>query len=261
MPPAKASAIARAKAACRRPSCWKSCKFSKAKLISAKIPASPSKPKRPWLTTSSKPSAEQTFRHAKKLADRTAKVVDRIRELPDGEENFPKEIALLTKVNEVMVEATDILAQPETGDPAIAAETEAIELLLRSKRINPKGGGGGGANSWRRRQRNDHSIPPSRCWAPAPTKKKFAKITASQQSIGHTGPTLPEEYRTGLNEYFGKLESGASQSTSADPDAATPASTGENRTKGQRLVMYRPRLSDAYSSNPRDLTIVRTSAG
>ena len=29
---------------------------------------------------------------------------------------------------------------------AIAAETEAIELLLKSKKINPRGGGGGGAN-------------------------------------------------------------------------------------------------------------------
>ena len=28
--------------------------------------------------------------------------------------------------------------------PAIAAETDAIELLLKSKRINPRGGGGGG---------------------------------------------------------------------------------------------------------------------
>ena len=44
-----------------------------------------------------------------------------------------------------MGEATEILAQPETGKPAIAAETEAIELLLQSKRINPKGGGGGGS--------------------------------------------------------------------------------------------------------------------
>ena len=44
-----------------------------------------------------------------------------------------------------MQEAETILAQPETGSTAIAAETEAIELLLQSKRINPKGGGGGGS--------------------------------------------------------------------------------------------------------------------
>ncbi len=42
-----------------------------------------------------------------------------------------------------MLEASVILEAPETGPTAIAAETEAIELLLQSKRINPKGGGGG----------------------------------------------------------------------------------------------------------------------
>ena len=44
-----------------------------------------------------------------------------------------------------MDEATEILADPRPA-PAIAAETEAIELLLQSKRINPTGGGGGGSS-------------------------------------------------------------------------------------------------------------------
>src|SRR4029077_20701383 len=47
--------------------------------------------------------------------------------------------------SQVRGEATRILARPETGSRAIGAETEAIELLLQSKRFNP-GGGGGGAN-------------------------------------------------------------------------------------------------------------------
>ena len=34
-------------------------------------------------------------------------------------------------VSQVMAEAADILARPETGRPAIAAETEVIELLLQ----------------------------------------------------------------------------------------------------------------------------------
>ena len=77
--------------------------------------------------------------------DRVVKVVERIRELPDGDADFAKEIALLGQVSTVMKDATKILAGPETGPPAIAAETEAIELLLKSKRINPNGGGGGGS--------------------------------------------------------------------------------------------------------------------
>ena len=54
-----------------------------------------------------------------------------------------------------MDEATEILARPETGSPAIAAETEAIELLLQSKRINPKGGGGGGSSPGGGGERHD----------------------------------------------------------------------------------------------------------
>ena len=81
----------------------------------------------------------------KGLGERVDKLTQNIRELPDAETEFGYEIALLGKVSEVMGEATEILAQPETGDTAIAAETEAIELLLQSKRINPKGGGGGGS--------------------------------------------------------------------------------------------------------------------
>src|SRR5262249_11872309 len=78
--------------------------------------------------------------------DRVVKVVERIRALPDGEADFAKEIALLGQVSTVMKDATKILAKPETGPPAVAAETEAIELLLKSKRINPKSGGGGGSS-------------------------------------------------------------------------------------------------------------------
>ncbi len=45
-----------------------------------------------------------------------------------------------------MGDASGILAMADTGAGAIAAETEAIELLLKSKRINPKAGGGGGTS-------------------------------------------------------------------------------------------------------------------
>lgn len=140
------------------------------------------------------------------LQDRVEKVTQRIRELPDGEKEFAKEIGLLNEVANVMQEATEILAQSETGSPAIAAETEAIELLLKSRRINPKGGGGGGdspggggggtttdsalallgsgAND--KEQREDHGV---------------------SQTTGESGPKLPEEFRAGLDEYFNRLES------------------------------------------------------
>jgi hypothetical protein len=77
------------------------------------------------------------------LGERVDKVIERIHELPDAAANLGKELKLLGEVSLVMIDATVILAKPDTGKPAIAAETEAIELLLQSKRINPGGGGGG----------------------------------------------------------------------------------------------------------------------
>jgi hypothetical protein len=78
------------------------------------------------------------------LGERVLKVIDRIRELPDAEVDFGYEINLLETVAMVMNETREILARPETGPPAIGAETEVIELLLQSRRINPGRGGGGG---------------------------------------------------------------------------------------------------------------------
>ena len=75
------------------------------------------------------------------------KVTEQIRALPRGEAEFGREIKLLQTVAGVMHETTAILARPETGPPAIGAETEVIELLLQSRRINPA----------RRRRRRFHA--------------------------------------------------------------------------------------------------------
>jgi hypothetical protein len=139
------------------------------------------------------------------LRDRTDKVTQRIRELPDGEKEFGKEIALLTSVSKVMLETTEILARPETGLRAIGAETEAIELLLQTQRANPKSGGGGdfkpggGGNG-------GTSTP---ALALLGTGRNEAEVRAPaevSQATGDSGMTLPEEFRGGLDEYFSKLE-------------------------------------------------------
>jgi hypothetical protein len=141
------------------------------------------------------------------LRMRIDKVIERIRELPDGDSEFGKEIKLLGMVSEVMNEATEILARPETGKPAIAAETEAIELLLQSKRINPKGGGGGGANpgggGGGTTQDSALSLVGS-----GVNDKEVREDRGVSQATGNTGPALPEEFRAGLDEYFNRLERG-----------------------------------------------------
>ncbi|TXT21999.1 MAG: hypothetical protein FD138_3840, partial [Planctomycetota bacterium] len=86
-----------------------------------------------------------------------------------------------------------------------AAETEAIELLLQSKRINPKGGGGGGANpgGGGGGTTNDSALT---LIGNGVNDKEVREDHGVSQATGDSGPKLPEEFRTGLDEYFNRLE-------------------------------------------------------
>lgn len=139
------------------------------------------------------------------LAERVDKLGERIRELPDGEEEFGKEIALLDEVQVAMNDATDFLEKPSTGSDAIGAETEAIELLLKSKKINPKGGGGGGATpgGGGSGTTSDTAIA---LVGSGVNEKEIREDRGISQATGETGATLPEEFRAGLDEYFNRLE-------------------------------------------------------
>lgn len=141
------------------------------------------------------------------IAKHVEDIVRQIKELKDGEASFPKEIGLLNYVKQVMDEAQGILAQPNTGAPAIAAETEAIELLLQAKRINPGGGGGGGSNPGGGGGGTTQSsalalLGKSDAKDEAPAKRSVG------QSTGTAGKKYPEEFRNGLDAYFNKLEQG-----------------------------------------------------
>ena len=141
------------------------------------------------------------------LKVRVEKVTGRIRDLPDSETEFAYEINLLGQVAEVMEDATDILAKPDTGPPAIAAETDAIELLLQSRRINPKGGGGGGRapGGGGRGTTRDSALA---LIGNGLNQKEVREDKGTSQATGDSGPALPEEYRSGLDQYFNKLERG-----------------------------------------------------
>jgi hypothetical protein len=157
-------------------------------------------------------AAEEYGRQAQKLSKnqdglrvRVDKVIDRIRKLPAAESDFAYEIDLLGKVAGVMGEATGILARPETGSAAIGAETEAIELLLRSRRINPGGGGGGGANpgGGGGGKTVDSAMA---LLGSGVNQKEVREDRGVSQVTGESGPVLPEEFRAGLDEYFNRLE-------------------------------------------------------
>jgi hypothetical protein len=140
------------------------------------------------------------------LKERIDKVTQRIRELPDGEMEFGKEIRLLEMASVVMEETVEILASPETGPPAIAAETEIIELLLQSKRINP-GGGGGGGSSPGGGGGGDTTDSALALLGKGVNEKEVREDRTATQAVGDSGSSLPEEFRAGLDEYFNRLES------------------------------------------------------
>jgi hypothetical protein len=142
-----------------------------------------------------------------KLQERIDKVTERIEALPDAETEFGFEINLLGRVSQVMDEATEILGRPETGRPALAAETEAIELLLQSRRFNP-GGGGGGRNPGGGGGGTTHDSALS-LLGTGVNEKEVRQAPGAGQATGTAGTTLPEEFRLGLDTYFNRLEQSA----------------------------------------------------
>jgi hypothetical protein len=143
------------------------------------------------------------------LDERVVKVISRIRELPDAPANFGKELRLLQSVSMVMDEAAGILARPETGRPAIGAETEAIELLLQSKRFNPKAGGGGGGSNPGGGGKGTTQDSALTLLGSGVNAKEVRQDRGVSQTTGDPGSSLPEEFRAGLDEYFNRLERGA----------------------------------------------------
>jgi hypothetical protein len=142
-----------------------------------------------------------------KLRERTDGVVTAINDLPEGAQRFGKEIDLLSSVSAVMQDARLILASHDTGDKAIAAETEAIELLLQCKRINPKAGGGGGSSpgGGGTGTTQDSALALLGSGLNQNERREARDVT---QATGETGRVLPEEFRAGLDAYFERLEQG-----------------------------------------------------
>jgi hypothetical protein len=127
--------------------------------------------------------------------------------LPEGETKFPKELGLLKEVTSVMDEAEGILYTPETGPPAIAAETEAIELLLQAKR-NGKGMGGGGSNPGGGRGPDEATEAALADIGPDSDAESVVVARPVGQATGRAGREFPEEFKTGLDQYFSLLEGG-----------------------------------------------------
>ena len=140
------------------------------------------------------------------IGQHTASAAADIRALPQGEEKFAKELRLLAAVTGVMDEAHDLLDTPETGPKTIAAESEAIELLLQSKRQSPHGGGGGGSSPG---HGGTASAPSNASLADLGSGEDAGKTIAMRpvgQATGRAGKEFPDEFKSGLDAYFNLLE-------------------------------------------------------
>lgn len=145
------------------------------------------------------------------VALHTASAVKDILALPEGAAKFGKELKLLNAVVAVMDEAEGILGTPDTGAPAIAAETEAIELLLQAKRMGSKSGGGGGSNPGGGGTAATASTAALADLGPGSDGDKMVAARAVGQATGRAGKDFPGEFKSGLDAYFSRLEGTAAE--------------------------------------------------
>ncbi len=162
---------------------------------------------RPALTTSEYESkALPLARKQETNAVLTQTASDAILMLPKGAEDFKDELKLLTAVRQVMDEAGAILERPDTGSEAIAAETEAIELLLQAKRQGKGGGGGGGGGNPGGGGSGTADGMSLAELGPGADSPAQAVVRPVGQQTGRAGREFPEEFKNGLDAYFNKLE-------------------------------------------------------
>ncbi len=135
----------------------------------------------------------------------TQTAIDDILAIPQGAEKFSKELKLLNAVVFVMQDAQGILMSPDTGDKAIAAETEAIELLLQAKRAG-RGGGGGGSSPGGGGTAASASSAALADLGPGSDANTSVTARPVGQATGRAGKEFPEEFKSGLDSYFNNLE-------------------------------------------------------
>jgi hypothetical protein len=140
------------------------------------------------------------------IGNHTTGAISDILALPEGESKFSKEIGLLKNVVDVMNDTHGILATPDTGPNAVGAETEAIELLLQSKRSGNKGGGGGGSNPGGGGRSGASSESALADFGPGADAQAVVTARPVGQATGVAGQQFPDEFKSGLDAYFGLLE-------------------------------------------------------
>lgn len=100
----------------------------------------------PLLAVAQPDAAEKHRAGANQVADRQDELAADVQQLTI-EQTVPKVIELLTQVEVMMDEATDQLAEAETGGNTIAAQTEVIEKIHEAAKAKQQQSGSGASGS------------------------------------------------------------------------------------------------------------------
>lgn len=145
------------------------------------------------------------------IARHTESAARDILALDEGARRFGKELKLLSAVVTVMDETKEILGAPDAGPKAIAAETEAIELLLQARRMGKNGGGGGGSNPGGGGTAATASSAALADLGPGVDASSTVETRLIGQATGRAGREFPDEFKPGLEAYFQLLEAQTSE--------------------------------------------------
>jgi hypothetical protein len=140
------------------------------------------------------------------LDDKANDILYRINELPESATKFEKEIRMFEQIDGWMVDSANRLRKADTGREEMALQTEIIESLLKSKRINPKGGGGGSGGTPGGGGQGEAVDSALALLGIGTNFKEVRETREVEQSTGVSGSILPEEYRKGLDKYFEQIE-------------------------------------------------------
>ncbi|MCY2976384.1 MAG: hypothetical protein NTW52_17140 [Planctomycetota bacterium] len=140
------------------------------------------------------------------LDDKANDILNRINELPESATKFEKEIRMFEQIDGWMVDSANRLRKADTGREEMALQTEIIESLLKSKRINPKGGGGGSGGTPGGGGQGEAVDSALALLGIGTNFKEVRETREVEQSTGVSGNVLPEEYRKGLDKYFEQIE-------------------------------------------------------
>ena len=154
------------------------------------------------ITTVAGPLAEEQ----EDLVFRTDNVIQDIRELPEGEFEFEREIQMLRGARAAMDEAFVLLDDELTSAPTVAAETEAIELLLRSRRSGGAGGGGGGSTPGSGGNGGTDATSALALAGRAIGANEEVEERDVDRSTSRTASRIPAEFIEVLGRYFDALE-------------------------------------------------------